>query len=301
MNSDIHQPTVLCFGEMLWDILPEGRFPGGAPLNVAHQLQRMNIQARLISAVGRDLLGRDLFGWAEKSGLDVSGVGCAEELPTGVVRALVSSDGDASYEIGMPAAWDRIQLSESVRSAAVRADALVFGSLAQRSPSNWTTLDRLLAMLPSAAERVLDVNLRPPHDDLSVVRRLARRATLLKANTAEVARLCEEASTIGREETHARRLAREYQLNTICITAGARGAGLLDYGHWYWEPAAPVLVRDTIGAGDAFLAGLVSARLQGSVPAVTLRQACRIAEAAVSHAGGTFQDGLAPAALEVQQ
>jgi fructokinase len=299
MSADLHRPAVLCFGEMLWDCLPEGRFPGGAPLNVAHHLQRLSIKAQLVSAVGRDALGSELIDWAERSGLDVRGVRRDEDLPTGLVRATLSTDGDASYEIACPAAWDRIELTEPTEGLAASAAAIVFGSLAHRSTGNWDTLSRLLVRLPVTAERVFDVNLRPPYDDLAVVRRLAKRATLLKANADEAARLCADVPAAGREQTHARYLANEFHLDSICITAGARGAGLLDYDHWYWHRAAPVPVRDTIGAGDAFLAGLLAARLQGKAPAQSLRDACRLAETAVSHAGATVDDSAARPAIEV--
>src|SRR5579871_6623582 len=179
MSANLRPRAVLCFGEILWDCLPEGRFPGGALLNVTHRLQRLSIKAQLVSAVGRDLLGRELIDWAEKSGLDVRGICRDENLPTGLVHASLSTNGDARYEIASPAAWDRIELTEPAENLAASATAIVFGSLAQRLSGNWATLDRLLALLPVTAERVFDVNLRPPHDDLAVVRRLAERATLL--------------------------------------------------------------------------------------------------------------------------
>jgi fructokinase len=280
--------VVLCFGEILWDFLPDGLFPGGAPLNVAYHLKNLGADARVVSAVGRDLLGDELLRRLRAWHLDVAGIARHQGLPTGYVRATLSARGDATFEIVSSVAWDQIPTNEDVIRAAVRARACVFGSLAQRSRVNRATLERLLAVLPADALRVFDVNLRPPHDDLPLVRDLARKATLLKLNAAEAARLAsDEAETPGREETHARALAAQAGCATVCVTAGARGAGLLSEGRWLWEPAQPVAVADTVGAGDAFLAALVAHRLAGAPAEESLTRACRLGEWVASRRGAT--------------
>src|SRR5690606_25964893 len=168
--------------------------------------------------------------------------------------------GGARYDITPSVAWDQIFMTEDVTRAAQEAQALVFGSLAQRSPFNRTVLNRLFAVLPERdlAWRVFDVNLRAPHDDLELVRGLAPRATMLKLNAEEAARLCGDApDDLGHEEARARSLANTTGCPIICITAADRGAGLLRDGQWHWEPGRPVTVADTVGAGDAFLASLL--------------------------------------------
>ncbi|MFA5058394.1 MAG: PfkB family carbohydrate kinase, partial [Opitutaceae bacterium] len=164
-----------------------------------------------------------------------------------------------------------------------------FGSLAQRSVSNRAALDRLLTLLPDDALRVFDVNLRPPHDDLELVRTLARHATLLKLNAAEAARLAAGAAEEpGREETDARALARLTGCAIVCVTAGARGAGLLRADRWLWEPGRPVVVADTVGAGDAFLASLVTHLLNSRISGgESLARACRLGEWVASQRGAT--------------
>ncbi len=283
-------PTVLCFGEILWDILPAGLFPGGAPFNVAYHLHQHGIEPRLVSATGRDLLGDELIRRLHHWGLPTDLITRSHGLPTGTVRASLGETGDASYEIAQSVAWDQIFVNQDTVQAAVGASALVFGSLALRSQFNRTALDRLFAVLPDDALRVFDVNLRTPHDDLDLVRDLAGRASLLKLNAAEAARLASgDDETPGEEERHARALASRHACPLVVITAGDRGAGMLRDGtHWAWEPARPVEVADTVGAGDSFLSSLVTGILHGrSSDAELLARACRLGEWVATQRGAT--------------
>lgn len=283
-------PTVVCFGEILWDIIPAGLFAGGAPFNVAYHLHQLGCRPHLVSAVGRDLLGDELLRRLRHWDMDLTGVTRHHGLPTGYVRAALSTGGDASYEIAPEVAWDQIATGEDTLRATVQARALVFGSLALRSTFNRAALERLLAALPADALRVFDVNLRPPHDDLALVAEFARRATLLKANAAEAARLAAHLGGGGAGaglDSLARDLAERTGCRTVCLTEGARGAGLWHEGAWHYEPARPVVVADTIGAGDAFLAALVAAWLAGAAAPLALAQACRLGEYVASQRGAT--------------
>ncbi len=289
-------PSAVCFGEILWDFLPDGLFAGGAPFNVGYHLHRHGVSVHLASAVGRDLLGDELLRRLKHWGLDTDGIARHQGLPTGYVRAELGADGDAHYEITPSVAWDQIATGEDTTRAVFAAQALVFGSLAQRSPFNRAALDRLLAVLPSSALRVFDVNLRPPHDDLDLVRELAKRASLLKLNNAEAARLCGDEPGFGREERHARALADASGCALLCVTAGEHGAGLLRDGKWHWEPGRPVAVVDTVGSGDSFLASLIANLLRGNLtdPEI-LARACRLGEWVAGRRGATpLYDGTTP-------
>jgi fructokinase len=282
------RPTVVCYGEILWDFLPRGAFPGGAPFNVCYHLHWLGLRAHLASAVGQDLLGDDLIRRLKGWGLETDGITRYVGLPTGHVRAILDATGNASYEIATSVAWDQILPGEDTVRAALGARALVFGSLAQRASVNRASLKRLLAVLPAGALRVFDVNLRAPHDDLALVRELARQATLLKLNAAEAARLAGGETAPGREETHARALAEQSGCPLVCVTAGGNGGGILAEGAWHWVAARPVAVRDTVGAGDAFMAGLLAGLLlHRESPAAALARACRLGEYVATQDGAT--------------
>lgn len=281
-------PGVVCFGEILWDFLPRGAFPGGAPFNVAYHLHRLGLRAHLVSGTGQDLLGDDLLRRLRHWGLATDGITRHRGLPTGYVRAELDASGNPSYEIATEVAWDQIIPGEDSIRAVFGAQALVFGSLAQRSAVNRASLDRLLAILPADALRVLDINLRAPHDDLPLVRTLAGKCTLLKLNAAEAARLNDEQPGYNREESHARALAERHGCRLVCVTAGEHGAGLLAEGAWHWVAARSTTVRDTVGAGDAFTAGLLAGLLlHKEAPAAALARACRLGEFVAAHDGAT--------------
>ena len=151
--------AIVCFGEMLWDVLPTGKQPGGAPLNVAVHLRNFGLEAQLISRVGHDDLGAELLAFVERKGLGTKYVQRGETHLTGVVKANVSNTNEVTYKIVQPVAWDYIQYEPALSDLVQGAEAFVFGSLAARSPVSRETLYRLLQQ---AALKVFDVNLRPP-------------------------------------------------------------------------------------------------------------------------------------------
>ena len=283
MNS-----PVLCFGEVLWDFLPHGTFPGGAPFNVAYHLHRLAVPVYPISAVGNDDLGEQLLQRLAQWGVSTSAVTRHATLPTGRVSATLSSQGDAHYLIARDVAWDHITFAPDTLKSATTSPALVFGSLALRSAENRAALKQLIDALPTNAWRVFDVNVRAPHDDLALVREFASSANVLKLNATEAARLVDATESPGQEESHARSLAAQFNASLICITAGERGAGLLRADHWTWVSARRVAVADTVGAGDAFLAAFLAGLLRAAhTDAEMLSAACRLGEWVASHPGAT--------------
>jgi fructokinase len=281
---------LICFGEILWDFLPAGLFPGGAPFNVAYHLKKLDHDVSLLSGLGRDKLGDELVRRLEGWGIATDSITFHSGLPTGTVVATTAENGDATYTITPSVAWDQILITQDIVQLTVQARALVFGSLALRSQVNRTALDRVLQVLPAEALRVFDVNLRAPHDDLALVRERATQADLLKLNAEEAARIVlnSDYEEPGSEEALARALAEECNCSTVCITAGSRGAGLLRDGTWYWEDGRAVTVVDTIGSGDAFLARLLAHLVdEDATPAEALASACRHGEWVATQFGAT--------------
>ena len=285
------QPLVVCFGEILWDFLPDALYPGGAPFNVAYHLSRHGCSVHFVSAVGTDVLGEELRRRLLAWGIDISGIRRQPHRPTGYVRAQLGAESAPAYDIARNIAWDGIEPGGRSISATRKADAFVFGSLCQRTSANQQSLDQLLTELPETALRVFDVNLRPPHIDRTQLRRLARKASMIKLNSAEAAYLAghDDDEKPGHEERNARALFALNGCRSIVVTSGAHGAGWLLDGVWHWETAKPVKVADTVGAGDAFLATLLAGLLltPGAAPAKLLAAACRRGEWVARQRGAT--------------
>lgn len=255
---------IACFGEMLWDVLPTGKQPGGAPLNVAVHLHNFGLAAQLISRVGHDDLGTELLAFAEAKGLSTRYVQRGETHLTGVVKANVSDRQEVTYKIVQPVAWDYIQYDDALSSLVETAEAFVFGSLAARSPASREALYRLLQRAPL---RVFDVNLRAPHYSRDVVTYLLRQANLVKLNHHELVEIMGWFGVSPDEETALEWLAARFQLQAVCVTKGADGAVLWTRQQLYRNPGLAVAVQDTIGSGDAFLAALLKGWLAGQAPA----------------------------------
>ena len=293
--ADPAVPPVLCFGEILWDCLPRGLFPGGAPINVAYHLQKLGLTAYPVTAVGKDFLGQELIRRLEQWGLDSRFVNVLPDKQTGVVRAHIQPDRSAKYEIVEDVAWDWIEPDEEVLEMAARGASLLFGTLAQRSEHNRKRLSAVLGKMAGGL-RIYDVNLRPPFDDSELIRHLAGQADLIKLNDEELEVVTHGVYPTLSLEKASGEYASQVGCQRLCVTAGPRGAGLRDGDNWYWVDGRTVVVKDTIGAGDSFLAALISG-LVGPIsrtPDEILTRACRLGEFVASSDGATPHYLVAP-------
>ena len=265
---------VLCVGEVLWDSLPEGLFLGGAPFNVACHLRATATPVSMVSRVGNDRLGDEVLRRAARYGVGTDLIQVDPLLPTGFVRVHVDESGNGSYEICEPVAWDAIEATEPLLARAARARAIVFGSLAQRNTTTRATIERLWKVAFDQALMVCDVNLRPPYDELEVIRTSLGMADVVKLSDAELIRLTERFGWSDRSEREMMvSLATQFGCSVVCVTRGSRGAALLHDGEFTEHPGFPAEVRDTVGAGDAFLAVLLAGLLAGSSDAELLQHA----------------------------
>lgn len=275
---------IITFGEALWDCLPEGLFFGGAPVNVAYHLARLGQRVSAVTSVGKDFLGNEALERLENAGVDISWIQRDNEWPTGAVKVTLSDKGKASYEFVAPVAWDRIIVTPALEEHFSSFDALVFGTLAQRSEHNRKTLLGLLER--DHWERVYDVNLRPPYDDPALVYELAGKADLLKLNDEEALSL---SGLKDGDDLHeaVRELADKTSAGKICVTLGAEGALLWERStdEFVSEAGREIKIADTVGAGDSFLAALVSGLLEGHSAQAALRQATRMGEFIASKRG----------------
>jgi fructokinase len=284
------------FGEILWDCLPSGRHAGGAPFNVTAHLAQIGVSASLISCIGQDVLGDEILKVAQDKGVNTQFVTRARiGLGTGTVLVTVDANGNATYELVQPAAWDEIRVSAEALEAVSKARALIYGSLAGRSPYNLEQLERLLAV--KGPLKFFDVNLRPPFADPPLVVQLARRADVLKLNDGEVGQLAAWLRTGEMKHDTPRDaaaiahacaiIAEATNASRICVTLAEEGAALWDRGKLVTAPAPKVVVKDTVGAGDAFMAGLMVGLTRGTETRTVLENACRLGAYVASHDGAT--------------
>ncbi len=284
------------FGEILWDCLPSGRHAGGAPFNVAAHLIQLGASASLISAVGRDSLGDEILKVAEEKGVITQFVTRARiGLATGTVLVTVDENGNATYELVQPVAWDEIKVLPEALETVAQARGLIFGSLACRSPYNLDQLNRLLAI--EGPMKFFDVNLRPPFADPVLVIDLAQRVDVIKLNDDEVGKLASWLKT-GEATLNTPRspdalaeacaaLAKATNTSRICVTRAAEGAALWENGNLLCARAPQVAVKDTVGAGDSFMAGLMVGLTRGTDTQKVLEDACHVGAFVASHDGAT--------------
>lgn len=259
-------PVVVGLGEVLWDFLPSGRVLGGAPANFAYCAHLLGNHAVIASRTGDDQLGRELRERLAARGVGQEFLQTDAIHSTGTVLVQLNAGGQPTFEITQPSAWDFLEFSEGWKALANKADAVCFGSLAQRSPvSHRTVLDFLDATRPSAL-RIFDVNLRQSLYSEEIIRSSLQRANVLKLNHEEMPALAqmlkvESRSAIG----FGQEMMRQFPLAVACVTRGANGSVLVCKGEVQEHPGFRVKVSDTVGAGDAFTAGLVHELLRGGL------------------------------------
>lgn len=260
-----HNPLLLVFGEILWDLLPAGAQPGGAPANVAVLAHAVGANSFLASAVGRDACGLDMLARLRERGVPTTHVQQLDGIPTGAVDVTITEGGIPSYQILENVAWDHIACPPALAQTAARAGAFYFGSLAQRSAQSRDTLKKLLQTIPARCLRFFDVNLRKPWPAADMIDTSLAHADILKLNHEELPLLANWLALPCDERGFAGALFARYPIRTVLLTKGPLGADIFDKGGEPARvPASPVeKIADTVGAGDAFSAGFIDARLRG--------------------------------------
>jgi fructokinase len=268
----VNEPRfIVGIGELLWDLLPEGPRLGGAPANFSVASARLGNRSVILSRVGSDALGRTAMDELAATPVDASQVEVDPVHETGQVDVHFAS-GEPQYNIHEPAAWDFMELSDEWVQLAERADALCFGTLAQRCRESRQTIQTLAAQTRPGCIRVLDVNMRAPFYSGEILQESLELATVLKLNLDELPEVMnllgltiEEISNHELQRYGAQRLLDEFpMLELVAVTRGGNGSLLVKRDEWDDHPGYPVEVADTIGTGDAFTAALVHSMLQGA-------------------------------------
>jgi len=258
-QGQLNKP-VICFGEILWDNLPTGRRPGGAPMNVAYHLHQLGLNSQLISSVGDDQPGLELLDFLKQIGLETALIQRDAGHATSEVLASVNESNDeVTYEIIYPVAWDYISWQPEFEALLKASQAFVFGTLSARNAASRETLHR---MLSHASYRVFDVNLRAPHYSQALIDSLLQHADLVKLNSAELMLIAGWYDPACQKEGDGVELLfNRFGMKEIIITKGSMGATYYTPSFCYNYPAYPVKVADTIGSGDSFLAAFLAMKL----------------------------------------
>jgi len=277
---------ILGIGEILWDLLPgdeqengkasaDNASPfgslGGAPANFAVMAARLGNHAAILSRIGRDESGRAAIDRLEPTPADTKFLQVDTAHETGRVTVAIH-DGQPSYTIHEPAAWDFLKLTDQWVQLAERADAICFGSLAQRSAESRQTIQTMVAQTSASCLRIFDVNLRAPYFSCEVIQESLELATVLKLNDSEVHGVLAllglpagDPGAHGALHSAAERLLEEFpMLQMVAVTCGCNGSLLVTREESHDHPGFPVEVADTIGAGDAFTAALTHYLLRGA-------------------------------------
>lgn len=277
--------NIICFGETLWDLLPSGKMPGGAPMNVAIHLTYHGYTPVVISRVGNDELGRELVAFLEEKHVATRHIQTDPTHATGVVKANISNKNEVTYEIVEAVAWDFIHYEEQVAELVAQSDVFIYGSLAAR---NHITRETLLLYLPLAMLRVFDVNLRPPFYNQHQITVLLEFADIVKMNHQELEEIAGWFGLqTGSEQQQMQGIKDQFGLQMVIVTRGENGAAVLSDGGYLEHPGFQVEVEDTIGSGDAFLAAFLSNYLQKQALDLALKRACAVGAFVATRPGAT--------------
>lgn len=259
--------NIVGVGEVLWDLLPVGTKLGGAPANFAYHAHALGAQSHVISRIGSDDRGGEIIRRFHEMGLRDGGLQVDETACTGTATVEVSGNGVVHFTIQENVAWDFIEATETTLAICRKANAICFGSLAQRCERSQNAIQQLVSATPPEAFRVFDINLRQPFYSRRVIEESLHLSNVMKLNEDELTTLATMFSLSGSLESQIPQFAKMFSLQLVALTRGANGSLLYQAesthpARWADCPSRPVQVVDTVGAGDSFTAALVLGLLQ---------------------------------------
>ena len=256
-----NKPVIIGIGELLWDLLPTGKKVGGAPVNFAYHALRCGAESYAISAVGNDPLGDEIL--QEIEGIGIGYLIERVDYPTGTVLVKLKA-GIPDYTITEGVAWDYIPLIEDMKQLARRADAVCFGTLAQRSEISRETIQTLLSYVPEDAYRILDVNIRQHYYSKEIIESSLRKCNVFKVNDDELLLMKKLFNVEGENDADiCLKFVETFNLKFLILTAGAEYSTIYTRDDVSHIKTPKVTVADTVGAGDSFTGAFISSILQG--------------------------------------
>lgn len=254
MNNSIKKHTVIGIGEVLWDLLPDGKILGGAPVNFAYHAMQLGAVGVAVSSVGDDELGREIMDSVNSKG--VENCIAVNNHPTGTVGVTLK-DGKPDYTIYENVAWDFIELTPEATKMLQQADAVCFGTLAQRSAVSHEAILKALKLVPEGCLKVYDINLRQKYYSKELISESLLVANVFKINDDEVELFKQLFDLEGSETEVCLKIKETYSLEYLALTKGEKGSYLFHESEVSFLPTPLVVVEDTIGAGDSFTSAIV--------------------------------------------
>lgn len=270
---------VISIGEILWDVFPDHRVWGGAPANFTFHASQLGAEALMVSALGKDHLGKELRDAVQEAGLALSAI--EVDAPTGQSIISLDSKGNPEYEIVMPCSWDFIQLNQEAKSFLKEADLICFGALAQRHEISQNSILNAISDKKPGAKVMFDVNIRQHYYNEAMIRRSLQMANILKLNEVEL-KIFQEMFGITPEK-----IREVFDLDMIILTMGEQGSTVFTLNETSDCPVHPCQVVDAVGAGDAFGAAMVINILSGMEIKRAQIFASKVAAYVCEHAGAT--------------
>ena len=284
-----NRPLIIGVGEVLWDLMPAGEQLGGAPANFAYHAHALGAEALVVSRVGNNALGRGIFDRLRSLGLRTDGITTDQSAPTGTVSVALDPHGTPTFTVHKNVAWDFIEAGHRVLGEASRADAICFGSLAQRNPVSRAAIRAVLLVAPPTALRIFDINLRQDFWSQDVILQSLDLANVLKLNDEELLVVARSFGLSGDEAMQMRQLATRFELKAVALTKGANGSALLVGSELVSRPGSKLTVADTVGAGDSYTAALAMGLLTKQEPERILDSAHRLADYVCTQPGAMPQ------------
>ncbi len=273
-------------GEILWDLLPDGKQLGGSPMNVVYHCQAAGIKSVVVSAVGSDPLGNEIIEKVRRIGNSTEYIQICTDRPTGTVSVLLNQ-GIPDFTIHKNVAWDQIKWNDSLKELAGNLDAVAFGSLSQRDEISRTTIKKFLSHMRPDSIRVFDINLRQDYHSKKLVSEALEMATILKINDEEMPVLSAYQNLEGSVYDQIKEIIGLYKLDLVAFTKGGMGSILYSHELISEMPATKVKIQDTVGAGDTFTGVLIAGLLQGKPLEEIHQEAANLAAWVCTKEGGT--------------
>lgn len=255
---------VVGLGEVLWDVLPEGKKLGGAPANFAYHAGQFlgSDNTIAISALGEDNLAEETIEALEEHNLKY--LLPRVKYPTGTVQVTLSGDGIPAYEIKENVAWDNIPFTDEMKAVAQNCRAVCFGSLAQRNVVSRGTIKKFLSATPDDCMKIFDINLRQNFYTKEVIDDSLHLCNVLKINDEELVVIGRMFGYPGLDmQDKCWLLLGKYNLDILVLTCGVNGSYVFTPGAMSFYETPKVEVADTVGAGDSFTGTFCACILKG--------------------------------------